>query len=327
VSEPDSSDAPTIAVTGAAGYIGSRIVNRLQAEYPEWSIVALDNFYLGKVDEIGDLAIDDVDVRDRDALERALDGADVVMHLAAISGVDDCAENPDLAFETNVHGTNNVAWFCRKTGAAMIFPFSMAVLGDPDTFPITADLPRAPMNWYGRTKYVGELTTKSMAQGAFPAHLLMKSNLYGHHRVGDHVVTKPTVTNFFVDRALAGEPLTVYEPGTQSRNYVHVKDVAEAYLRSAELLLEHKANGETGARTYEIASDEDPSVMQLAKLVSDLAGTERGIDVPVELVENPHRNETLVDRFTIDTSRARDELAWAPEHTIEETVCELLITQ
>jgi len=113
----------------------------------------------------------------------------------------------------NVTGTNNVAWFCKKTGAALAFPFSMAVLGDPQSFPITADQARDPLNWYGRTKWIGERSIEAFADGAFPAHLFLKSNLYGEHVVDGTEVGKPTVINFFVNRALAGETLTVYEPG------------------------------------------------------------------------------------------------------------------
>ena len=314
---------PTIAITGAAGFIGSRVVDALQTEHPDWDLVALDNFYLGDVRQIGDLEVQHVDIRNRAALETALSGADVVLHLAAISGVDDCEENRDLAYEVNVQGTNNVAWFCRKTGAGLVFPFSMATLGDPETFPITADLPRDPMNWYGRTKVLGERAIETFAEGAFPAHLYLKSNLYGEHRVGDQVVTKGTVINFFVDRAVAEDPITVYEPGTQARNYVHVKDVANAYVRSAERLLDQLEAGETGTWTYEIASDEDPSVMEVAEMVQSVAA-ELGIETDVDLVENPRGNETLVSEFGVDTSKALEELGWEPTHSVEETVRELL---
>jgi hypothetical protein len=115
----ESSDPVHVAVTGAAGYIGSRVVAQLQRDHPEWDVTALDNFYLGDLREIDDVAVEHVDIRNRDRLEDALAGADVVLHLAAISGVDDCDDKPDLAYEGNVVGTNNVAWFCRKTGAAL----------------------------------------------------------------------------------------------------------------------------------------------------------------------------------------------------------------
>jgi len=315
----------SVAVTGAAGYIGSRVVRNLAEDHPDWDLTAIDNFYLGTVREVGGVPVEHVDIRDRDRLEAALAGADVVMHLAAISGVDDCEQNADLAYEVNVEGTNNVAWFCRKHGAGLVFPFSMAVLGSPDRFPITVEMARDPMNWYGRTKLLNERAIETFAEEAFPAHLFLKSNLYGHHEVNGQRISKGTVINFFVDRAVAGETLTVYEPGTQARNYIHVKDVASAYVRSAERMREQLANGKTGTRAHEIASDEDPSVMAVAELVADAAAENLGDRPDIELVENPRAGaETLVEEFSVDTDRAESELGWEREHTVEETVRETL---
>jgi nucleoside-diphosphate-sugar epimerase len=315
---------PHVAVTGAAGYIGSRVVAGLRETHPDWEVTALDNFYLGEVRQIGDVEVEYVDIRQRGELFDALAGADIVLHLAAISGVDDCEDHPDRAHAVNVQATNDVAYCCRREGAGLVFPFSMAVLGDPQEFPITVDHPRDPMNWYGRTKLLSERAIETLAEGAFPAHLLMISNLYGDHTIGDRRVSKGTVINYFIDRALAGEPITVYEPGSQSRNFVHVADVARSYLRAAERLLEQLDAGETGVEKYEIASDEDPSVGEIADLVAD-AAAEHGLDPAVELVENPRAGEeTLVDSFPVDTGRARDRLGWAPERTVEGTVRALL---
>ncbi len=323
-SHSSTESVPTIAVTGAAGYIGSRVVKLLRMHHPEWTIRALDNFYLGTVREIDGVRIDHVDIRNRERLFSALNGADIVLHLAAISGVDDCETNQELAYDVNVQGTNNVAWFCRETVAGLVFPFSMAVLGDPESFPITVSDTRQPMNWYGRTKFLNEQTIDTLAKDSFPAHLFLKSNLYGEHEIDGTRVSKGTVINFFVNRVFSEDPITVYEPGTQSRNFIHVKDVAAAYLRSVECLLEQREAGETGTWKYEIASSQDPSVHQIARRVQSIAGEETKIDVEVDLVENPRDNETLVSEFSVDTSKARQELGWQPEQTIDESIRQLI---
>ncbi|MFD1514567.1 NAD-dependent epimerase/dehydratase family protein [Halomarina rubra] len=330
MTDTDRSDAstdtetPHVAVTGAAGYIGSRLVADLRREHPDWELTAVDNFYLGQVRSIGDLDIDHVDIRHREELEEALAGADAVVHLAAISGVNDCDEHPDRAYEVNVQGTENVAWFCRKTGAALAFPFSMAVIGDPTEFPITTDLPRDPLNWYGRTKVLNEQAIEWYADGAFPAHQFMVANLYGEHELDGQTISKRTVINIFANLALDGESLTVNEPGTQSRNFVHVKDVAQAFAKSVERLLEQRGDGETGVEKYEVATDEDPSVLDVAELVQQYAREERGVDVDVVMRENPRSGETLVDSFEVDWSAARDRLGWEPRESVEDSIRSLL---
>lgn len=317
-------DNLSIGITGAAGFIGSRVVKRLRDAHPDWDITAIDNFYLGTVRQIEDVSVQHVDIRNRHILEEVFEDVDIVLHLAAVSGVDDCESNPDLAYDVNVTGTGNIGWFCRKTGAGLVFPFSMAVLGDPESFPITVRNARDPMNWYGRTKHLGEQTIEALATDAFPAHLFLKSNLYGEHDINGQRVTKNTVINFFVNRVFEGEPLTVYEPGTQARNYIHVDDVARAYVKSTERMAEQLAAGDTTVEKYEIASGESPSVMAVAELVQRIAREEVNRDVDIELVENPRGYETLVEEFSVDTSRATDQLGWEPKQRVEDSVRKLI---
>lgn len=312
-------EAFTIGVTGAGGYIGSRVLYELQDAHPEWDIVAIDNFYHGDVKAVGDVTVEHLDIRSTERLAATFDAVDVIMHLAAISGVDDCEANPDLTYEVNAEATSQIAWLCRQTETALVFPASMAIYGDPESFPITTEQPRDPLNWYGRSKVLGEQAIATLADGGFPAHVLIKSNLYGDHEIDGRRVSKGTVINFFIDRALAEEPITVYEPGSQSRNFIHVIDTARAYVRSAERLKTQLADGETGVDTYAIASDEDPSVETLAHQVQS-AAQKHGLEPPVERVENPRGGETMVEEFGVDTTRTADELGWQPDHDVTSTI-------
>ena len=310
----------TVGVTGAAGYIGGRVVYELQEAHPEWDVVAADNFYKGTTRSVGDIEIEHLDVRNRSELEATFGDVDVLLHLAAISGVDDCDNNPELTYETNIVGANHVARLCYEEGIGLVFPASMAILGDPESFPITLGQSRDPLNWYARTKVLGESTIEGFAPGSFPAHVLVKSNLYGEYRVNGETVSKGTVINFFVGRALDGETLTVYEPGTQARNFVHVVDVARAYVRSVERLLEQLDAGETGVDHYMVASDEDPGVGAVAETVQRVAEETAGLSPDVELVENPRSGETMVEQFGVDTSKTHEELGWDPTRTVDETI-------
>jgi UDP-glucose 4-epimerase len=100
-----------------------------------------------------------------------------------------------------------------------------------------------------RTKLLGERAIRLYAEGAFPAHLFLVSNLHGEHEIDGIRVSKRTVINFFAGRVADDEPLTVYEPGTQSRNFIHVKDVVKVYVRSVDRLLAQRDAGETAKRT------------------------------------------------------------------------------
>jgi UDP-glucose 4-epimerase len=301
----------TVGLTGAAGYIGSRVLGDLLDAGHD--VVAIDDFSVGTVEAVDGVEIERADVRDESVVRETFSDVDVLLHLAAVSGVTECEDDPDRAFDVNVRGTETVAWVCRREGIPLVFPASMAIIGDPQSTPITADHPRNPLNHYGLTKVMSERDIHDLAEGAFPAHVYMKSNLYGHHRVDGQRVGKRTVINIFVERALSGETLTVHEPGTQARDFVHVADVARAYVRSVDAL----PDADDGAVTLPIASGEEYSILELAELVQRVTDEERGETVEVELVENPREGEAVSGDFTVDTTAARDAIGFETERSVE----------
>jgi UDP-glucose 4-epimerase len=255
-------------------------------------------------------------VRDRAGLRDRLAGVEAICHLAAISGVQECDATPEAAFDVNVGGTENVAWLCREWATPLVFPCSMAIIGDPVSFPITAEHPRGPLNLYGRMKTMSEDDIHQLADDAFPAHVLMKTNLYGAHEIDGQSVDKHTVINIFVERALERKPLQVHEPGTQARDFIHVKDVGQAYRRSIETLLE----ADPGAVTFPLGSGESASILDIAETVQAIVEDERGFRVPIELVDNPRSDETEVGDFDVHTDRAREVIGFEATRSIESAV-------
>lgn len=305
-------DSSTVAVTGAAGYVGSRVVADLAAAHPEWDLLASDNWTESERRSVGGVEIDLADVRVRADLDTALDGADVVVHCAAVTGVGACADNPGTAFDVNVLGTATVADWCRRHDAALVYPGSVAAFGPPRLHPIDATHARAPTNWYGRTKHVGEALVDTMGIDAIQ---LLKTNVYGYHTIDGERVSKPSVVNLFVDRATAGKGLAVHEPGTQTRNFVHVADASRAYLRAVEALLARIPQADMGLVSYLVGGPGDASVREVASMVSDAVG-----GVPVETVANPRPDDPAPEHFVVDTSRAQAALDWSPEWTLREGI-------
>lgn len=309
----------TIGITGAAGYIGSRVTADLVED--GYRVIPIDDFSSGNVSRVHDVKILEIDISNRPTLREIFTNVDTIIHLAAVSGVPDCEENPERSFDVNVRGTENIAWICYEWGIPLIFASSMAVLGDPSENPITSAHNRAPLNHYGLTKKMSEDDIYDLAGEAFPAHVYMKSNVYGQHEVNGKSIGKDTVINIFVERARDQKSLKVFKPGTQARDFVHVKDVARAYEYSLDVLLD---GADTGARTLPIASGEQYSVKELAELVQKIAREELGYNIKIDLVDNPRESETIVQNFTVDTTKARENIGFETEYTVEETVRRLI---
>ncbi len=308
-----------VGITGAGGYIGSRVgCNLLDDDH---DITAIDNNYSSQVKEISGVDIIGVDIRNRDELRDIFSDVDIVMHLAAMSGVEDCDENPEMSFDVNVGGTQNVAWICKEKEIPLVFPCSMAVIGDPVEFPITSGHPRNPLNMYGLTKAMSEEDIEWMSRDTYPAHIYLKSNLYGNHILDGNKISKSTVINIFVDLALNKEPITVHKPGTQARDFIHVKDVARAYVKSLDILMDQEDNS---TNTFTLASGECESILGIANIVKDIVQEELGYSPEIEMIDNPRVGEAEMDDFRVDTSRARELIDFEVEHCIESTVREMV---
>ena len=298
-----------IGVTGAGGYVGAGLCRKLIEE--GYELVMLDNFYNAQIKRIAGEKILWADIRDRNDMEKLLKDCDVIIHLAAISGVAECDLIPDKAYEINVIGTANICWICKKFGIDLIFPSSMAVIGNPAEIPIKASHPRNPLNLYGFTKWVCEELIRTFSHRNFNALVFLKSNIYGEYEVDGVRISKNTVINIFVNKAKRGEKLTVHKPGTQTRDFIHVLDVIDAYVKAVKKLPED-------CNMITIGSGECLSVLDIAKLVQKYTGCE------IEMIENPRKSETLAENFEIDTMEAKKLIGFEAKHKVENEIKRLL---
>ena len=292
-------------VTGGAGFIGSHVADALQAA--GMTVEVLDNFSSGRHANVpAGRLVHDLDVGSPEARRViAMGGFDVVCHLAAQIDVRRSVADPIHDAAINVLGTLNVAEGVRAAGGTARIIFSStggALYGDFVTPPNVEDFPKDPESPYGIAKLSAEyyLAYYSRVHGLRYV-ALRYANVYGP-RQDPH--GEAGVVAIFCNRMLAGEPLTVFGDGSQTRDFVFVKDVAQANLRAATGPM--PAAGRLDARAFNVGTGVETSVTELAHAM--LAAAES--DVPVE---NAPARPGEQQRSAVSIAHAQQVLGWTPE--------------
>ena len=283
-------------VTGGCGFIGSHLVDALVARGDE--VTALDDFSTGDRGFLNPAAtLVEGSVTDAALLRSVLRDAGAVFHTAAMASVPLSVDDPAGTHEVNATGTLNVLQAAREGGVGrVVFSSSSSVYGEQDSPIMREDMTPRPLSPYGLQKLIGEQYGGMFAQ-LFGMRVvsLRYFNVYGPRQPagGAYALVVPQ----FLNLRAAGQPLTVYGDGRQTRSYVHVDDVVRANLLAADADL---PAGE--GVVLNIGSGEETSVNEIAALIG---GTVEHI------IPNP-RGAFEEQRKCADHSRAGALIGWAP---------------
>jgi len=255
-------------VTGGAGFIGSNLVGQLLAD--GCAVTVLDSLLSGyrrNLDPYPQARFVEGDVRDEAAVADAIEGAEVVFHLAASVGNKRSIDHPVTDAEINVIGTLRVLEAARRAGVRKVVASSSAgIFGELKTLPIDETHQVEPDSPYGCTKLCEEKLCLAYAKlYDLQAVCLRYFNVYGPNQRFD---AYGNVIPIFVFRVLRGEGITVFGDGEQTRDFVHVADVVQANIKAAAADLSGAFNVGSGTRI---------SINRLVELVKSAAA----VDAPV----------------------------------------------
>jgi nucleoside-diphosphate-sugar epimerase len=260
-------------ITGGAGFIGSHLAETLLRQGHE--VVIIDDLCTGSIHNIENLKrkrgfsyiIDSM--FNRPLLAELIDDCDAVFHLAASVGVKLIVESPVHTIETNVKGTEGVLEFANKKRKKVLVASTSEVYGKSTKIPFSEndDLVMGPTfkgRWsYACSKAIDEfLALAYWKEKGLPVVIVRLFNTVGPRQTGRYGMVLPS----FVRAALAGQPLTVFGDGKQSRCFCHVSDTVGALSR----LIEHP---DAVGQIFNIGSNEEISIEQLARMVKSLAGS------------------------------------------------------
>lgn len=290
-----------VFVTGGAGFIGSHLVNALLARGHQ--VTVFDNLSVGLRENIPDgVKLIVGDILDTQSVQNAIAGHDALIHLAARVAIRSSFEFAIEDTSTNVVGTASVMRAAQLAGGVKraIAASSMAVYADaPSSAPIAETHPTAPVSPYGISKLALEQLIHGMASNAgMSSAVLRLFNTYGPRQSLSPYVGVVTI---FVNKLLRGEAPTVFGDGEQCRDFVHVEDVANAFVSAVE----SDVNGET----FNIGTSHATSVNDiLAQLMTILRADVK----PIHLAAVPGEL-----RFSVaNIAKAQQLLNYHPVHVL-----------
>ena len=309
-------DNATIVVSGGAGLIGSTTIDQLLRLHSPARVTIFDDFSRGTHANIAAALTDprvrvvEGDIRDRDAVARVLDGADALVHMAALR-ITACAAQPREAFEVMCRGTFNLVEAAQAAGVKKIVAASTAsVYGLAETFPTReTHHPYDNRTWYGAAKVMLEGLLRSYNDMyGLPYVALRYFNVYGPRMDIHGKYTEVLIR--WMERLDAGQPPLILGDGTQTMDFVYVEDVARANV----LALASEASDEV----FNVASGVETSLNDLAAALS------RVMNVQCEPEYGPERKVNAVPRRLASTEKAERLLGFRASVSLEDGLSRLV---
>jgi len=310
-------------LTGGAGFIGSHLAEQLLDLGHE--VAVLDDLSTGSAENITHLkgrtgfsyVIDTV--TNEPLLAEMIDRSDVVFHLAAAVGVKLIVERPVHTIETNVHGTEVVLKHANKKKKLVFIASTSEVYGKSADVPFRegADVvlgASVKHRWaYACSKLIDEfLALAYWKEKKLPVVIVRLFNTVGPRQTGQYGMVLPT----FVRQALAGQPITVFGDGTQSRSFTYVADVVDALIKLSQ---EPRAIGEV----YNVGNTEEVTMSDLAERVKRMAKS----DSPIHYVPYDEAYEAGFEdmpRRVADISKLHALIGYEPKLGLDEIICRVI---
>ena len=296
-----------VLVTGGAGFIGSHICDRLLKDGHE--VVALDNFdpyYSSELKRRNTKANEgnrkyrlvEGDIRDKETVKKAVEGAELVIHEAAQAGVRASVEDPEKTISVNVDGTLNVLVAARDAGVKrMVFASSSSLYGKMHYLPFDEKHPTEPISPYGVSKLAGEHLCRVFHElYGMEIPMLRYFTVYGPR------VRPDLAINSFFRKAMKNEPLELLGDGSKTRDFTYVDDIVEGTMLAMK-------KGKTGP--YNLGGGNRISVKELADKIIKISGSRS------KIIHKENQRGDVVDTMS-DASKARKELGWEPKVRIDE---------
>jgi UDP-glucose 4-epimerase len=308
-----------VLITGGAGFVGSHLSEALLERGDD--VFILDNLSTGSIDNVVHLKTNPrfhytIDtVANEPVLAELIDRCDIVVHLAAAVGVKLIVEQPVHTIETNVHGTEVVLKHANKKKKLVLIASTSEVYGKSADVPFREDAdlvlgPTSKHRWaYACSKMIDEfLALAYWKERKLPVIVVRLFNTVGPRQTGQYGMVIPN----FVRQALAGQPITVFGDGTQSRSFTYVGDVVKAMVA---LIDEPRAVGQV----FNIGNGHEISIGDLAARVKQMTGSSSEIvTVPYEKAYEAGFED--MPRRVPDISRIKSLVGYAPTVELDETL-------